>query len=238
MFMFLGGGLERPGSRRLVSNNRARSVRKSEAAVKARKVDRRVQRTQDSLRAALMALIEEKGFEPLSVQDIIDRANVGRATFYAHFDSKEDLLASGIERLRASLQERQRHAAATEARGDARLLAFSHELFAHANEHRAVFRAMVGKRSGAVVQQLLHKLLVDLVRDEVKQIIVRPGALDVATPVEAIAQFLGGGLFGLLVWWGTGRMRMPVEDVDSMFRRLAVPALMDVAHGVVAASEK
>jgi AcrR family transcriptional regulator len=57
---------------------------------------------------ALMALIQEKGFEALSVQDIIDRANVGRATFYAHFDSKEDLLASGIENLRESLKERQR----------------------------------------------------------------------------------------------------------------------------------
>ena len=167
-----------------------------------------------------MSLIQEKGFESLSVQDIIDRANVGRATFYAHFDSKEDLLASGIEGLRATLRERQRQARSS-ATADERLFAFSRELFVHANEHRTVFRAMVGKRSGAVIQQLLHKMLVDLVRDEVK--LMWPANHE--TPAEAMAQFIGGGLFGLLIWWGNGKMRMPVEEVDAVFRRLAIPAI-------------
>ena len=189
----------------------------------ARAVDRRVQRTQELLRAALMSLIQEKGFESLSVQNIIDRANVGRATFYAHFDSKEDLLASGIEGLRASLRERQRQALSAATGADDRLFAFSHELFVHANEHRTVFRAMIGKRSGAVIQQLLQKMLVDLVRDEVK--VMLPSRDAAATPVEAMSQFIGGGLFGLLIWWGSGKLRMPVEEVDSLFRRLALPAV-------------
>src|SRR5258705_13839638 len=98
--------------------------------------DRRIQRTQQLLRGALLSLIQERGFESLSVQDIIDRANVGRATFYAHFDNKEDLLASGIDGLRASLQERQRHALLQSTGADERLFGFSRELFEHANEHR------------------------------------------------------------------------------------------------------
>ena len=55
-----------------------------------------MRRTEQLLRTALFSLIREQGFEALRVQDIIDRANVGRATFYAHFDNKEDLLLSGI----------------------------------------------------------------------------------------------------------------------------------------------
>jgi AcrR family transcriptional regulator len=190
--------------------------------VKARAVDRRVQRTRQLLRTALMSLIQEKGFESSSVQDIIDRANVGRATFYAHFDSKEDLLASGIEELRASLRERQ-HQALSSTTADDRLFAFSCELFVHADAHRTVFRAMVGKRSGAFVQQLLHKMLVDLVREELK--LMSPASRATETPAEAMAQFIGGGLFGLLIWWANGKMRMPVKEVDAVFRRLAIPAV-------------
>jgi AcrR family transcriptional regulator len=76
----------------------------------ARRDDRRVHRTEQLLRTALVSLIEEKGFETLTVQDIIDRANVGRATFYAHFDNKEDLLVSGFDGLRTALKELQRQA--------------------------------------------------------------------------------------------------------------------------------
>ena len=170
-----------------------------------------------------MSLIQEKGFEALSVQEIIDRANVGRATFYAHFDNKEDLLASGIDRLRASLKERQRQALSQSTSADEPLFAFSHDLFVHANEHRSVFRAMVGKRSGAVIQQLLHKMLVDLVRDDVKAIASRSAAA--AMPTEAMVQFVAGGLFGLLMWWGNWKMRMPVDEVNTLFRRLAIPAV-------------
>jgi AcrR family transcriptional regulator len=190
--------------------------------VKPRAVDPRIQRTQQLLRAALMSLIQEKGYESLSVQHIIDRARVGRATFYAHFDSKDDLLASGIEELRTSLREGQRRALAS-ATADERLFAFSRELFVHADEHRTVFRAMVGKRSGGVVQQLLHKMLVDLVREEVK--LMLPVRRSTDTPGEAMAQFIGGGLFGLLIWWANGTRRLPVNEVDALFRRLAIPAL-------------
>jgi hypothetical protein len=86
-----------------------------------------------------------------------------------------------------------------------------------------VFRAMLGKRSGAVIQQLVHKMLVDLVRDEVKMML--PAAEAAEMPVEAMAQFLGGGMFGLLLWWAAGKMRMPVDEVDAVFRRLAISAI-------------
>jgi len=80
--------------------------------MEARRNHRRVRRTQQLLRASLLSLIEENGFETLTVQDIIDRANVGSATFYAHFDNKEDLLVSGFDGLRAALKELQRQTTA------------------------------------------------------------------------------------------------------------------------------
>ena len=189
----------------------------------AKKPDRRVQRTELLLRGALLSLIQEKGFETLSVQDIIDRANVGRATFYAHFDNKEDLLVSGFDNLRASLKERQREALGRRSGLDERVLGFSCEMFAHANEHRDVFLAMAGKRSHAIVQQLLYRILLDLVRDDVKATVSRVRANSV--PVEALAQFITGALFGLLMWWLNGKMRLSVEEVNTLFRQLAIPVL-------------
>lgn len=63
------------------------------------KADRRVQKTQQSLRNALIALILEKHYDTISVQDIIERANVGRSTFYLHFRDKEDLFRGDWQRM-------------------------------------------------------------------------------------------------------------------------------------------
>jgi AcrR family transcriptional regulator len=187
------------------------------------KRDRRVERTQQLLRTALFSLIREKGFEALSVQEIIDRANVGRATFYAHFDHKEDLLVSGFDGLQASLKKHQREAFSRGKNMDERVFAFSHEVFAHVNEYRGVFRAMVGKRSGAMIQQLVHKLLVDLVRDDVRATV--SGNKDDLKRTEALVQFLAGGLFGLLGWWLDSTKRLSVEEVNTLFRQLAIPTI-------------
>jgi AcrR family transcriptional regulator len=189
----------------------------------ARRKDRRVERTQQLIQRAFRSLLEEKGFEALTVQQIIDRANVGRATFYAHYENKDELFASGFEELRASLKALQRKGLLREGSVEERVFAFSHEMFAHANEYRAVFRAMIGKHSGAVVQQLLHKILLDLVRDEVKAITSRGDTGSI--PDEALAQFIAGALFGVLIWWLTARTRLSVEDANRIFRRLAIPAL-------------
>lgn len=188
-----------------------------------KKKDRRVQRTQQLLEAALLSLIKEKDFDSVSVQEIIDRANVGRATFYAHYDSKEDLLASGFQGLQESLKERQREALSRTRTVDERLFAFSYHLLAHANEHREIFPAMVSQRGGAMIQHLLRQILVNVVREDVKAMGARPGGAKV--PEEVTVQFIAGGLFGLLVWWMGTKMRLSVEEVNSLFRRLAVPAV-------------
>ena len=189
----------------------------------ARKKDQRAQRTRQIIQGALFSLIQEKGFETLSVQDIVDRANVGRMTFYRHFDNMEDLLVSGFEGLRASLKERQRETLSNSSSVDDRVFAFGRELFTHAKEHREVFRVMVGGDSGVLIQHLLHKLLIELLREDVKAT-GSPGNAN-SIPGEALVQFIAGGLFGLLMWWLEGKMRLPVEEVNSIFRRLAIPAV-------------
>jgi AcrR family transcriptional regulator len=184
--------------------------------------DRRVRRTQQLLRAALFALIQEKGFEKLSVQDIIDRANVGRATFYAHFDNKEDLLLCGFDALRDLLRERQRETLSSRTTVDEQAFGFSRDMLAHVNEHRHLFKAMAGKRSGAAVQNVLRKLIVDLVRDDLRAMI--SGIESHRAVIDAVVEFIAGGLLGLLVWWLGSKDRLSVEEMNPLFRRFAIPA--------------
>lgn len=59
--------------------------------------DRRIQKTKKLLIEALGELIIEKGYEAITIQDIVDRANVGRSTFYAHYESKDQLMLGNIK---------------------------------------------------------------------------------------------------------------------------------------------
>lgn len=184
--------------------------------------DRRVQRTQQLLRKSLFSLIQEKGFEGLSVQDILDRANVGRATFYTHFDNKEDLLLSGFDALKKSLRELQREARSSRTSFDGQAFVFSRDLIAHVNEYRDLFKAMTGKQSGAVVQNVFRKLVIDLVRDDLKAMAKEIEERKATN--DAVVEFIAGGLMGILFWWLESKDRVSVEDVNELFRRFAIPA--------------
>src|SRR5690349_22765699 len=69
---------------------------------------RQVQRTRQHLEEACIALILEKGYEAVTIQDILDRANVGRSTFYVHYRDKEDLLMSRFQALQQAFEEHAR----------------------------------------------------------------------------------------------------------------------------------
>ncbi|TDL75275.1 TetR family transcriptional regulator [Rhodococcus qingshengii] len=61
------------------------------------KVDRRVQKSQEAIKNAFIELMSEKSFDHITIQDISDRANVGRRTIYDHYMDKYDLLEKLIE---------------------------------------------------------------------------------------------------------------------------------------------
>ena len=187
-----------------------------------KKKDRRIERTRQLLLQALFSLLAEKGFDAVTVQDIIDRANVGRSTFYVHFVDKEDLLVQAMDPFSADLKERQRKALREGGASDQRAFAFSHELFSHADGHRDVFRAVVGKESAQILQRHFQRMQVDLVREEVKAM-----APTASSPVllEAVVQYIASALFGLLAWWIDGKRRMTVDEVNDLFRRMALPAV-------------
>ncbi len=180
-------------------------------------VDRRVQKTRQSLHGALISLILEKGFDTVTVQDIIDRANVGRSTFYAHYLSKEDLLQSGFDELRKHLVTGQSLAGQA---AQARMLGFSLALFEHAQGYREVYRALIGKQSGGIAIAPLRELLTDLVEKEIQTDAIKQGSHHI--PRKAVVQYVVGALLSVLTWWLDEKNPVTPHHADAVFRRLAL----------------
>lgn len=175
--------------------------------------DRRVRRTHNALRQALVALIIERGWDGFSVQDLCDRADVGRSTFYLHFADKEEVVAGAFADLGRELR------AQLASSASARPLAFSRGLFDHAQEHLQVFRALVGRRSSHLVQGKMRQLVTDLVREDVARL------LPAGRRREGTAAFLAGALFDLLIWSLEVKPPAPAEEADAIFHELAAPVL-------------
>jgi AcrR family transcriptional regulator len=184
--------------------------------------DRRVRRTRALLQDALMSLMIEKGYEAITVQEIIDRADVGRATFYAHFADKRTLLVSRLEDLRSSLVEQQREALTRAARANApRTFSFSRAMLEHAAGGLALWKAIASAESGALVLRRLHEMLADLVRTDLAAM----GLTRTSAHREMLTQYVTGAFMAVMTWWLDSGTKLAIEDVDQTFRDI-------VMHGV------
>jgi AcrR family transcriptional regulator len=184
--------------------------------------DRRIQRTRALLLSALLDLIVERGYDDVTVQDIVDRANVGRSTFYKHFLDKRELLLSGVDGLQALLSQ-QRAAQDWSAAVNQRLLGFSLPLFQHVQSNFRFCRALLGPRSGAIVERHVQRILADLVREELAAC-VRAGAV-LAVPLDVVVQYTVSAFLGLLRWWMDQPAPCAAEEIDRQFRTLSIPAI-------------
>jgi AcrR family transcriptional regulator len=190
------------------------------------KTDKRVTRTRQALQAALLELMVERGYERLTVQQILDRAGVGRATFYLHFRGKEDLLRGSLDLLRDHLGESWHGAPA--ARGaKPGPLGFSLAFFQHVDSHRKLYRAVVGRESGVIVDRQMRRFLAELVREDLlsEDRRARPGVERPAVEIDLAAQYVTGALMAIVVWWLDRSIKLSAEEIDRIFRHMTIPAL-------------
>ena len=188
-------------------------------------IDRRVMRSREMLHQALLSLIMAKDYEAITVEEICERANVGRSTFYAHFTSKDDLKRRGLEHLRRELIERQDSASSltdTNVPG----LAFTSTMFEHARDHIHLYRALVGSRGGAIALTTIRQTLCEIVHGELAEIRNKDPH---GTPRELAVQYIVGAFMAVLTWWLDGGAKLPSQRINAMFQRLATTALRALA---------
>ncbi|MFL6733421.1 MAG: TetR/AcrR family transcriptional regulator [Sphingomicrobium sp.] len=159
-----------------------------------------------------MQLIVRKDYESITVQDLLDKADIGRSTFYAHYAGKDDLLRKGFEQLRTELT------AACNDSGPAPL-AFSSAMFAHAERYKDIYRALVGGRGNSIILGEIRRVLLESVEPQLK----RTGKND--APTELLARYVVDAFQSVLTWWLERRPDLSSEQIDRMFRQLVVPSL-------------
>ena len=182
------------------------------AALKKRE-DARVRRTRDALGDALVALMQEKPFDTIKVQDVLDRAKVGRSTFYSHYSDKDDLLMSDAEEFFESV------AMMLSVRGDTSDRVFPvKEFFGHIIEAKQFVDALVSAGKMNDNMELARGLFARGIERRLAELPQGKGIPEHERPAIAFAH--AGALIALLTWWVDRGMKQPPAEMDELFHRL------------------
>jgi len=178
-----------------------------------------------------MSLILEKKYEDITVQEILDRADVGRSTFYMHFQDKDDLLFSGFQYLQSFLESVQGASTPVSGKSYERVIGFSLAMFEHAHEYRSVNRALLGSDAEAVVRRRIHSVLAGIIWRELELELRSRKRSDVAVAPELLSHFLVSSYISVLTCLLHSKNRMSPKEIDVAYRHLVLPCLRSIFDG-------
>lgn len=176
-----------------------------------RRQDPRPRQTRELLGDALVELIQDKAFDDITVQDVLDRAGVGRTTFYKHYLNKQDLFLSDVEDLfegMANLLDRR-------SAGCERIAPVV-ELFSHVDDVRELYKTLdlAGKMTD------VRAVGIGLFAQSIERRLSASGGGVSGTTLRATSHGLAGALFSLLDWWiYSGNDLSPIQ-MDAVFHAM------------------
>ncbi len=178
----------------------------------AAKPDRRAQRTRALLLAAFNELVLARGYEALTVRDIIAHANVGRSTFYEHFENKDDILRRSLRPVFGVLADA---VVTAQPRGDLE------DILAHFRENARLTRALL---QGAT-HYLMSQILAELIEERLRSLPASSRDAKPSIPVASIAAHLAGAQLALIEWWLSSKAPCSCEVVADAMRTSANASL-------------
>jgi AcrR family transcriptional regulator len=174
-------------------------------------LDARTERTYRALSTAMVDLLRTREFDAITVQDLLDRAGVGRSTFYSHFRNKDDFLLTDLERMLSTLEV---HFDRTV--GTSRRVAPVAELFAHFNDSREFADALARSGRMEAVLDIASGHMARIIERRLGELGVAPGKL----PLSAAARVFGSMAMELAKWWIGRTTSFTARDMDKQFHDL------------------
>jgi AcrR family transcriptional regulator len=185
------------------------------------KNDRRILRTRKLLWEALIALIQEKEYAEITIQDIADRANVNRVTFYLHYRDKQDLLEKSVELIFNDLTSRIKPLTGEAFRLDIPPEGMT-QVYQFIAENAKFYRIILGENGIPFLIDRLRKFLTELTVQRFRML--TPEGSQGPVPMEIVAPYAAGSLIGLITWWLENDMPIPPEAFSHQ-------TLLLTAHG-------
>ncbi|NPV74982.1 MAG: TetR/AcrR family transcriptional regulator [Anaerolineae bacterium] len=199
-------------------------------------LDRRQRRSRRLLRDALFALILEKGYDAVTVEEITRRADLGRATFYLHYRDKEDLLLQCLEETADGLaeqigllqparpQEEDGHLQADFSGKSPVLLVFQHAA-QNASIYRVILRGEGAYKVSRRIREIASRYAAEFFSARLGYGDGEPRS---TIPIEVVANYFAGSLLGMLTWWLESGMPYSPEQMSETFRQLLFQGLRQV----------
>lgn len=191
------------------------------------RTDRRVTRTRTLLRGALMSLMTEKAYDAITVQDILDRADVGRSTFYTHYRDKEELLISGMDDILHSLILTLEHP----DHCDHQKILSTEPLFQHAQEEFLLHKAIMGGQGINLMIRKIQRHLGHHVEEELKKWLHDEQIPTI--PLPLLGHHVASALLTLLRWWFDNNKPYTPAKMDDIFQKLVMPGIREAMPPVV-----
>ena len=183
----------------------------------ARRLDRRVLRTRNLLRDSLKAFILEEGYDGISIQDITEKANLGRATFYLHYKDKDELLADLMDQQISEFSSQVPQISANEWwMDDAKALT---KLFDFAAEHYDLYRILLIGKGGIPASRQLQRSIARYISDAIQKTVEVTGREPVE-PEAFITNHFAGSLLSTIYWWLENDLSFSAEDMAAMILQI------------------
>ncbi len=183
--------------------------------------DRRVVKTRQVIQDALFSLMQEKPYHKITIQDVIDRANVGRSTFYSHYETKEDLLLNCIEHLLKMLNRYLINYLERKEDG-VRLLPVT-ELFDHIKENIKLMKGLMKTDSSDLffdkVKAYWNKSIEEYLTAKL------PAGAKPPVPIEILTDHITSTLINLMKWWISNKMLYSSRQMDEYYQQLINPCI-------------
>jgi AcrR family transcriptional regulator len=170
-------------------------------------IDRRIQKTKRILSDSLVGLIREKGYENVTIEDIINRANVGRSTFYSHFENKDQLLLAGNEHFKEILRYQNL--------GECSFSIDFTYFYQHISENYDLALSFFGKKGGHVLIDFFRDIIADILYQHIKRKNKEKDKV-VLKKLQFQTDAIATSIIRLLTLWIEDKMSFSVSDMVKM----------------------